>query len=68
MAEGLKKKEYPLKLDLHRAKTGGGFLHVPGQRGNIALKAYLADMKQRGVIFTHSIAHRRFFRAEEKQL
>jgi integrase/recombinase XerD len=54
IAEGLAKNEYPLKLDLHRQKTGTDFYTFLGRDAIEALKAYLADMKQRGVTFTHS--------------
>ena len=54
VAEGLTKNEYPLKLDLHRPKTGTDFYTFLGKDAIEALKIYLADMKQRGVAFTHN--------------
>lgn len=54
IAEGLAKNQYPLKLDLHRPKTGTDFYTFLGKDAIEALKAYLADMKQRGVTFTHN--------------
>jgi len=55
VSEGLSKNEYPLKLDLHRQKTGTDFYTFLGKDATEALKCYLADMKQRGVTFTHSM-------------
>lgn len=54
IAEGLAKNEYPLKLELQRVKTGVDFYTFVGRDGIEALKAYLSDMRQRGVVFTHS--------------
>lgn len=54
VAEGLAKNEHPLKLDLHRPKTGTDFYTFLGKDATESLKAYLADMKQRGVKFGHS--------------
>jgi integrase len=54
IAEGLAKNEYPLKLELQRPKTGTDFYTFIGHDAIEALKAYIADMKQRGVTFTHS--------------
>lgn len=54
VAEGLAKNEHPLKLDLYRGKTGTDFYTFLGRDATEALKAYLADMKQRGVKFTHN--------------
>jgi len=54
VAEGLAKNEHPLKLALQRPKTGTDFYTFLGRDAVDALKAYLADMKQRGVTFTHS--------------
>jgi integrase len=53
IAEGLAKNEHPLKLELQRPKTGTDFYTFLGHDAIEALKAYLADMKQRGVTFTH---------------
>jgi integrase len=54
IAEGLAKNEHPLKLELQRPKTGTDFYTFLGHDAIEALKAYIADMKQRGVTFTHS--------------
>jgi integrase len=54
IAEGLAKNEHPLKAELQRPKTGTDFYTFLGRDTVQALKAYLADMKQRGVEFTHS--------------
>ena len=56
VAEGLAKNEYPLKLELQRPKTGTDFYTFLGHDATEALRAYLADMKQRGVTFTHGTA------------
>jgi site-specific recombinase XerD len=53
VAEGLTNNEHPLKLDLYRPKTGVEFYTFLGRDGVQALKAYLADMKARGVQFKH---------------
>jgi integrase len=53
VSEGLAKNEHPLKLELQRPKTGTDFYTFLGDDATEALKAYLADMKQRGVTFTH---------------
>lgn len=52
--EGLAKNEYPLKLDLTRLKTGVPFYTFLGKDAIVALKAYLADLKQRGINLTHN--------------
>jgi site-specific recombinase XerD len=49
VAEGLAKNEYPLKLDLQRPKTGVAFYTFIGKDAIEALKAYLADLKGRGI-------------------
>jgi integrase len=54
VAEGLAKNQYPLKLALQRPKTGTDFYTFLGRDAVEALRSYLADMKQRGVEFTHS--------------
>jgi len=56
IAEGLVKNEHPLKLELQRPKTGTDFYTFIGKDATEALRAYLADMKQRGVTFTNSTA------------
>jgi integrase len=55
IAEGLAKNEHPLKLELQRPKTGTDFYTFLGHDAIEALRAYISDMKQRGVIFTHSM-------------
>jgi integrase len=54
IAEGLAKKEHLLKLELYRGKTGVDFYTFLGHDAIEAIKAYFADMKQRGVTFTHN--------------
>jgi len=54
VAEGIQKNQYPLKLELQRPKTGTDFYTFLGKDAVEALKAYLADMKQRGVEFTYN--------------
>lgn len=49
--EGLEKDEHPLKIEPMRAKTGVEFYTFVGNDAIDALKAYLADMKSRGVTF-----------------
>jgi site-specific recombinase XerD len=56
IAEGLAKNDHPLKLELQRPKTGTDFYTFIGKDATEALRAYLADMKQRGVTFTNSTA------------
>ena len=51
--EGLEKNEHPLKIEPMRVKTGVEFYTFVGQDAIDALKAYLADMKSRGVEFTN---------------
>jgi integrase/recombinase XerD len=53
IAEGLTKNEHPLKLELRRPKTGTDFYTFIGKDAVNALKAYIADMRSRGVDFTH---------------
>jgi integrase len=55
ISEGLAKNEHPLKMALQRPKTGTDFYTFLGKDAVEAVKAYLADMKQRGVTFTHSM-------------
>lgn len=52
VSEGLAKNEHPLKLELQRPKTGTDFYTFIGQDAVEAVKAYIADMKSRGVKFT----------------
>jgi hypothetical protein len=49
VAEGLARNEYPLKLNLYRAKSGTEYYTFLGQDALEALKAYLADVKARGI-------------------
>lgn len=53
LAEGLEKNEHPLKLELYRPKTGVEFYTFLGKDAVEALKAYLADLKARGVQLQH---------------
>jgi hypothetical protein len=50
--EGLAKGEHPLKIEPSRVKTGVEFYTFVGKDAVDALKAYLADMRSRGVEFT----------------
>jgi len=56
IAEGLIKNEHPLKLDLHRPKTGVEYYTFLGKDAVEAIKAYLADMRDRGVQFIDDTA------------
>lgn len=56
VAEGLDKDEHPLKLELYRPKTGVEYYTFLGKDGIQALRAYLADMKARGVDFGHGVS------------
>lgn len=49
VVEGLAKNEHPLKLDLQRPKTGVPFYTFIGKDATEALKAYLSDLRQRGI-------------------
>ena len=49
VAEGLAKNEHPLKLDLYRPKTGTEYYTFLGRDAVEALKAYLNNVKGRGV-------------------
>jgi len=51
--EGLEKNEHPLKIEPMRVKTGVEFYTFVGQDAIDAIKAYLADMKSRGMEFTN---------------
>jgi len=55
VAEGLARGDYPLKIEPQRVKTGVEFYTFIGKDGTEALKAYLADMKSRGVNFTNKM-------------
>ena len=55
IAEGLKKNEIPLKLDLYRLKTGVEYFTFLGKDAVKAIKAYLSDMESRGVTFTFNM-------------
>ncbi|MCJ7634671.1 site-specific integrase, partial [Candidatus Bathyarchaeota archaeon] len=56
VAEGLAKNEHPLKLELHRPKTGVEYHTFLGKDAIGALEAYIADMKARGVQFRNDTA------------
>lgn len=51
VSEGLGKNELPLKLDLHRPKTGTDYYTFLGRDAVEALKAYIHDVKARGIQF-----------------
>jgi integrase len=54
IADGLAKNEYPLKLELHRSKTGTDYNTFLGKDAIGAIKAYLNDAKSRGVQFKNN--------------
>jgi site-specific recombinase XerD len=56
VAEGLARNDYPLKIEPQRVKTGVEFYTFIGKDGIEALKAYLADMKSRGVNFNNKMS------------
>jgi site-specific recombinase XerD len=49
VAEGLAKNEHPLKLDLYRQKSGTEFYTFLGRDAAEAVRAYLNDVKARGI-------------------
>lgn len=53
VAEGFDKDEHPLKLELYRPKTGVEYYTFLGKDAVQALRAYVADMKARGVDFSN---------------
>jgi site-specific recombinase XerD len=53
VTKGLDKDEYPLKLELYRPKTGVEYYTFLGKDAVEALRAYLADMKARGVDYSN---------------
>lgn len=53
IAEGLQKDEHPLRLDLYRPKTGMEYYAFLGRDAVESIRAYIADMKSRGVTFNH---------------
>ena len=53
IAEGLAAEEHPLKLELYRQKSGIEFYTFLGKDAVLAIKAYLADTKARGISFQH---------------
>jgi len=53
IAEGLRNEEHPLKLDLFRPKTGVEFYTFLGKDAVLAIRAYLSDMKAKGISFQH---------------
>ena len=56
VVEGLSKEELPLKLELHRLKTGTEYYTFIGTDAVEAVKAYIADRKARGVQFRNDTA------------
>ena len=48
--EGLQKNEHPLKLSLYREKAGVDYYTYLGRDATSAIKAYLNDLKSRGII------------------
>jgi len=52
-AEGLKKEEHPLKLELYRKKSGTEYYTFLGKDAVEAIRAYLADVRARGRKFQH---------------
>ena len=53
IAEELERNSHPMKIETMRVKSGVEFYTFVGQDAIDALKAYLADMKSRGVEFTN---------------
>jgi len=53
VAEELERNSHPLKIETMRVKSGVEFYTFVGQDAIDALKAYLADMKSRGVEFSN---------------
>lgn len=51
IADGLAKNEQPLKVELHRPKTGTDYYTFLGKDAVSAIKAYLNDAKSRGMQF-----------------
>lgn len=51
VADGLAKNEQPLKVELHRPKTGTDYYTFLGKDAVSALRAYLNDAKSRGIDF-----------------
>ena len=51
--EGIAKDEHPLKIQPSRVKTGVEFYTFVGKDAKDALRAYIADMKSRGVQFNN---------------
>ena len=49
VAEGLARNDHPLKLDLYRQKSGTEFYTFLGRDATEALRAYLNDVKARGI-------------------
>jgi integrase len=54
VSKGLDGNDHPLKLDLYRPKTGVEYYTFLGRDAVKALKAYLSDMRSRGVEFRHN--------------
>jgi len=54
VAEGLAKGEHPLKLSLYRPKTGTEYYTFLGKDACGALRAYLNDLKAKGIQLSYS--------------
>jgi len=54
--QGLKNKDHPLKLEVHRGKAGVDFYTFLGMDAIKALEAYLADLRIRGVTLKGNMA------------
>ena len=53
VAEGLAKGEHPLRFNLYRPKTGTEYYTFLGKDACEALKAYLNDLKTKGIQLSH---------------
>lgn len=51
LGDGLSKNESPLKLELHRPKTGTDYYTFLGKDAVDSLKAYINDARERGIQF-----------------
>jgi len=54
IAEGLSRNDHPLKLELHRPKTGVDYYTFLGRDAVEAIKVYLTDTRRRGFTFTNN--------------
>ena len=52
VADGLERGDHPLKLDLQRSKTGVAYYTFLGRDATNSLRAYINDVKAKGVKFT----------------